>query len=232
MHLLIKGDARRLPVDPKAIDAIVSDPPYGIRYSPGGGGRGWTNGVKTFSGNNLIINDDKPFDPSLWLNFPIVVLWGANHFADKLPARATWFVWDKRQDGLTNDFADCEMAWCSVGGPARMFRYLWCGAFKAGEHGWQRHHPTQKPIALMRWCIQKLKLKPNSLILDPYCGSGSTGIAALQEGHRFIGIDLDGNYVRIAKRRIERPHSHIPRPAREEHHPLFDRLESPSEPPH
>lgn len=218
-YLLIHGDARRLPIDPKSIDAVVTDPPYGIRYSPAAGGNGWAQ--KSFHGPDLVRGDDVHFDPTPWLDFPSVILWGANHYADQLPARASWLIWDKRQEGLTNDFADCEMAWCSRGGPARMFRHLWYGAFRASERGNTRQHPTQKPVIVMRWCIKHLKLEPNSLILDPYLGSGSTAIAAIQEGHRFIGLDIERKYVAIAQRRLERPHAPIPRPGKPESYPLF-----------
>ena len=116
-----------------SIDAVVTDPPYGIGYNPGDGGSPWTNGVKSFSGRNLITGDNKPFDPSHLLTFRSIILWGANHYADKLPPISSWFIWDKRYDGVSNDFADCEMAWCSLGSPARVFRHVWQGAFRASE---------------------------------------------------------------------------------------------------
>ena len=195
---LINADCREvLPLLPK-VDAVVTDPPYGISYSPAGGGRGWSK--KTFVGTDLVYGDDKPFDPTEILKFETVVLWGANHYADRLPPRDSWLVWDKRCPGLVNDFADCEMAWCSVGGPARVFRHLWNGAFRASEKHTQRVHPTQKPIEVMRWCLEQL---PDSkTILDPFMGSGTTGVACVKLGRKFIGIEIDPGYFDIACKRI------------------------------
>ena len=184
------------------VDCVITDPPYGIRYSPGDGGSGWTKGVKTFSGNNLVTGDNQDFDPRPFLGFDNLVLWGANHYADKLSPKSSWLVWDKRQDGLSNDFADCEMAWWSKGGPARMFRHLWCGAFRASERGNTRVHPTQKPIVLMEWCI-KLCTTESDTILDPFMGSGTTGVAAVRMGRKFIGIEIERKYFDIAVKRIE-----------------------------
>ena len=183
-------------------DAVVTDPPYGIGYSPGGGGKGWTNGVKTFSGKDIIIGDKEPFDPAplLALRVPCI-LWGANHYADKLPAKDSWLIWDKREGFCQNDFADCEIAWFSEGGPARVFRHLWNGALRKSERGITRVHPTQKAIAVMEWCLSFL---PDArTILDPFMGSGTTGVACVKLGRKFTGIELDPDYFDIACKRIE-----------------------------
>jgi site-specific DNA-methyltransferase (adenine-specific) len=235
-YLLIYGDSRRLPINLASVDAIVSDPPYGIGYRHSGGtnssgysrnGRG-----KCVSNTDSIIGDDKPFDPRSWLGIPCL-FFGAQYFFDRLPMGGSWLAWDKAATGGPADvFTDCDFAWCSVSRIKRnIFRYTWKGAscVKADEHNGTgqviRVHPSQKPIVLMRWCIQKLDLKPNSLIFDPYMGSGSTGVAALAEGHRFVGIEIDRRYCVIAQRRITRPHARPIRPAREEVHPLFDQTE-------
>ena len=63
-------------------------------------------------------------------------------------------------------------------------------------------HPTQKPIELMRWCLQRLNLAPDALVLDPFCGSGTTGVACMLDGHRFLGIERESSYCEIARRRI------------------------------
>ena len=178
-------------------------PPYGIRYSPGDGGRGWTGGVKTFSGVNLITGDDRPFDPAplLALGVP-TILWGANHYADRLPPRPSWLIWNKR-DGLTsNDFADCEMAWSSTRSPARLFSHRWNGAFRDSERGNKRVHPTQKPVHLMIWCLKQLGLPPGSMVLDPYAGSGTTGVACIKAGLKAILIESEARYIPIIHRRL------------------------------
>jgi site-specific DNA-methyltransferase (adenine-specific) len=217
-YLLIHGDARKLPVDPRSIDAVVSDPPYGM---------GWNTNSKRFTGGHQkqgegrddwgqIANDDKPFDPGPWLFYPKVLLFGANHYASRLPVGTT-LVWIKRSDHTFGTFlSDAEVAWMKGGHGVYCFRSL--EMFVINQN---RNHPSQKPVSLIRWCIQKLKLEPGSLILDPYCGSGTTLIAAVQLGHRAIGIDIDRRYIEIARRRLERPHAPIQRPGRPESYPLF-----------
>jgi site-specific DNA-methyltransferase (adenine-specific) len=220
-YLLINGDSRRLPIDLATVDAIVADPPYGIGYQHSGGGKSIHRNRRRNS-RMPIIGDDQPFDPSPWVVLPCV-FWGANH-TDGFSG-GSWLAWDKSvSKGPADSFADCEFAWTNAVGVKRnIFRYLWKGvvSVKAGESNGQRFHPTQKPIALMRWCIRLLKLPPNSLILDPYAGVGSTIIAALAEGHRAIGIEIDPSYCAIARRRLDHPHAAVPRPGRVEHHPLF-----------
>lgn len=185
------------------IAAVVTDPPYGIRYSPGGGGSPWTGGVKTFAGNDLLLGDDQPFDPAplLALGVP-TILWGANHYADKLPPRSSWLVWDKRDGSTSNDFADCEMAWLSSGSPARLFSHRWQGAFRDSERGKKRVHPTQKPVQLMIWCLKQLALPPGSIVLDPYAGSGTTGVACIKAGLRCILIEKDSRYIPVIHHRL------------------------------
>lgn len=199
--VLYLGDCRGIvPGVDTADAAVVTDPPYGIGYSPGDGGKGWTNGRKSFSGTDLVKGDSESFDPSPWVTFDEAVLWGGNHYAARLPSSPTWLVWDKRIDGLSNDFADCELAWTNLGGPARVFRHLWCGAFRKSERGEDRVHPTQKPVALMDWCLGLVR---SQAILDPYMGSGTTGVACARLGKRFIGMELDPKHFATACRRID-----------------------------
>lgn len=199
-----------LPDIRKQVDAVVSDPPYGIGYAHGGGGRS-----KKWQRKNLkpIHGDDQPFDPAPWLTFKNVLLWGADHFRKRLPDGGTLLAWDKAVGvGVKDNFIDAEFAWCNKRCPRNVFRFLWKGLLidhpstegRTGAHGVTRHHPSMKPIALMRWCIDHFKLPPGSLILDPYLGSGSTGIAAVTMGHRFIGIEIDEDYFAIACARIEK----------------------------
>src|SRR5690606_34818674 len=107
--------------------------------------------------------------------FPRVVLFGANHFASRLPPTPTWLVWDKRRGTGSDSQADCEIAWSNLGGPARLFSHLWRGAIRDSERGVKRVHPTQKPVALMRWCLEQAR--PSGIVLDPFLGSGSTLVA-------------------------------------------------------
>jgi site-specific DNA-methyltransferase (adenine-specific) len=154
-----------------------------------------------------VAGDDKPFDPAPLLGFKQVILWGANHFCDKLPGRPHWLIWDKREGTTQDDNADCELAWTNLKGPARIHRQLWRGMCRKGEeniaagrNSW-RLHPTQKPIDLMSWCISQAGM-PHTVI-DPYMGSGSTGVAAVRLGLKFIGVEVDEEYFEIACGRIE-----------------------------
>jgi len=136
--------------------------------------------------------DDEPADMS-WLpgyGVPAIV-WGGNYF--DLPPTRCLLVWDKNNDG--RDFAEFEMAWTNLDSVARIFRMRPMGM----DGG--KVHPTQKPIELMRWCVDKVPSAQT--VLDPFMGSGTTGIAAVKLGRRFIGIEIDQRYFDIACRRIE-----------------------------
>lgn len=202
-HRLILGDCREI-APSLEYDSVCGDPPYGIGYSPGGGGGGikrkdGSRYAKTFSGDNLVIGDNEPFDPSPWIDRPCI-LWGGNHFASRLPDSASWLIWDKRRGTSTNDFADCEMAWTNLGGVARVLPHMWNGMLKDSERGVQRFHPTQKAIAVMEWAIGFL---PPGVILEPWLGSGTTIVACERMGRKGIGIELDPGYFDIACRRVE-----------------------------
>lgn len=202
---LILGDCREILPTLQGVDAVVSDPPYGIAFSHGGNDNSGIGKGKyaTKFAKVTTEGDDVPFDPSPYLQAaPVAIMWGGNHFANMLPATASWLVWDKRAASQhTNDFADCELAWTNRKGVARMFRHQWDGMMKASERGESRVHPTQKPVALMEWC---LRLLPDAqTILDPFMGSGTTGVACAKLGRKFIGVEIDPGYFDIACRRIE-----------------------------
>jgi site-specific DNA-methyltransferase (adenine-specific) len=187
------------------LDAIITDPPYGIKYSPAAGGRGafGGNAHKKFTGKDLVRGDDRPFDPKHLLDLaPTVILWGANHYADKLPSSAKWLVWDKHLMETGLSFAEAEMAWSNCKGNVRVFRHLWNGVAKQSECGESRDHPTQKPIALMKWCIQVAGLP--RLICDPYMGSGTTGVAAVYMQCGFIGVEIEPRHFNVSVRRIRK----------------------------
>jgi len=189
-------------------DAICADPPYGISYSRGAGGVGF-GGRRRYEStpDSLpeIAGDSEPFDPAPMLAASVpTILWGANHYADKLPPSARWLVWDKRRGTAVNDFACCEMAWTNIKGPARVLPHLWNGGVRDSERGVPRVHKTQKAIAVMEWCIGFL---PNAeTILDPFMGSGTTGVACVNLGRSFIGIEQDADYFDICVKRITDAH--------------------------
>lgn len=183
-----------------SVDAVVTDPPYGIAWETNYAEKGMSNAAQ--SGNYApVIGDGQPFDPSPFLGFPVVVMFGANHFANRLPPSAGWIIWDKR-DGVTpNDQSDCEMAWTNQDRAARIHRHLWMGMIKASERDSRRVHPVQKPVSLMAWILENYT-SPSDTILDPFMGSGTTGVACVQTGRNFIGIEIDPGYFAIAQKRI------------------------------
>lgn len=193
---LILGDCREvLPTLKKVNVAVVSDPPYGMdwnadhtRFTGGQGGqkrRTWAS----------INNDDTPFDPTIWLSFQEVIMWGSNHFWHRLP-KGTTLVWIKRSDaGFGTFLSDAEIAWQKSGHGVYCKRDLTLQGESAN-----RVHPTQKPVDLMRWCVERTKAET---VLDPYCGSGTTGVACVKLGRKFIGIEIESKYFDIACRRIE-----------------------------
>ena len=184
-----------------SVDAVITDPPYGIDYNPKQYKR-WNGETSPFE---KLIGDESEFDPSPLLNFRNVVLWGANNFANKLP-RGGWLCWDKR----TNERADnmigspFELAWTNNQKTYKMLRLQHGGVINADSttgNNQKRLHPTQKPIALMEWCI-KLFTNEGDTILDPFMGSGTTGVACARLNRNFIGIEINPQYFEIAQRRI------------------------------
>lgn len=189
--------------------AVVSDPPYGIAFAHGGNNNSGIGGGRyaTKFAKVAIAGDERPFDPSPLISVGSQhILWGGNHFADRLPASSCWLSWDKRAaSGHSNDFADCELAWTDLDRVARVFRHHWDGMMKASERGQPRVHPTQKPIALMEWCVRMIDA--DLAIVDPFMGSGTTGVACAKMGRSFIGIEIDEGYFDIACERIRKAYA-------------------------
>lgn len=184
---------------PASVQACISDPPYGVSFVTGSsfnryGGNTKHHGVK-------IAGDDKPFDPAPFLGFPVVVLFGANNYADKLPASRGWIFWHKRPGMKRNDFGDGEIIWTNQDHVIRYIRHMWNGVLRDSEVGAEHYHPTQKPVSLMAWLLQEYT-KPGDTIFDPYMGSGTTGVACVQSGRNFIGCEIDPKYFAIAEKRI------------------------------
>jgi len=191
---LICGDCREVLPTLGRVDAVVTDPPYGISWKHGAG-----PATRFPRFQDVIEGDDRPFDPAPFLRFPEVILWGANHYADRLPSSARWLIWDKKCGVKEDSYSDGEIAWSKTGGSVRIYRHLWNGLL-AHEHGERRLHVMQKPIELMIWCIRWTE---GRTILDPFMGSGTTGVAAVKLGRRFIGIEIEPKYFDIACRRIQ-----------------------------
>lgn len=194
---LILGDcADVLPTLPKA-ELVIVDPPYGIGEAAGKNvSRGLLALAKDYGNDQW---DDAPLDAArlalVLAAAPKVILWGGNYYG--LPAASKWLVWDKQING---DFADCELAWTNLPGAVRIFRHMWNGMLRDSERG-PRVHPTQKPIALMRWCLQQAG-NPASVI-DPCMGSGPVGIACSELRIPYVGIEREPRYYEIACERIE-----------------------------
>lgn len=203
---LYLGDCREILPTLGKVDAVVTDPPYGMNYgSITGGMKGRSKTAPSKLARN-IVGDDQPFDPAPLLQHGVVILWGANHYASRLPDARCWFVWDKRDGGAPDDHADIELAWTNLSAPARLHRQLWRGMVRAGEEniacGQERVHPTQKPVALMSFCLERARLVAGAKIIDPYMGSGTTGVAAVRRNFKFIGIEIEPKYFDVACRRI------------------------------
>lgn len=204
---LYLGDCREIaPTLPRPA-AVISDPPYGMaadtdytRFSGGSTRRGKS------TRHAPIINDAQPFDARWMVEFDRVILWGLNHFPDSLQPGAA-LVWDKRNDGAEGTFlSDAEVAWMKGRRGVYVFRHVFAGSARALDAGMDPYaaavHPTQKPVALMRWCIEQAQVPAGGTILDPYMGSGSTGVAAVQMRHPFVGIEIEEQYFDVACRRI------------------------------
>lgn len=196
------------------IDACVTDPPYGINFRWKGSNRSnRKTGLDWAPGSDVnkkqpkwenIHGDDKLFDASVWIQFPEVILWGANNYAGLPPSRR-WLIWDKRKDTTADYHGDAEMAWTNLDGVIRVHRQVWRGIVREGEENVgnsAKLHPTQKPVALMLWCLSFLQ--KSKTILDPYMGSGTTGVACVRTGRNFIGIEKEPKYFQIAVDRIKR----------------------------
>ena len=192
------GDCREILPTLGRVDAVVTDPPYGIgESSKNFASRGKIASADKYDKSDW---DNKPCDPLIlkWIlnNSKEQIIWGGNYFG--LPGTSCFLVWDKM--GPANDFADCELAWTNLPRAVRRIRFLWNGCMRM-ERDVAREHPTQKPIEVMRWCLGFL---PNArTVLDPFMGSGTTGVAAVKLGRKFIGIEIEPKYFDIACRRIE-----------------------------
>lgn len=197
---LVNGDClEALPIE---ADAIITDPPYGMD---------WDTDSTRFSGPTVrgpgrdrerIHGDAEPFDPSPWLNYPAVVMFGANHYAQRLPVGTT-LVWLKRLDAAFGSFlSDAEIAWMKGGHGVYAYRKCFPHAAKTTEAG-DSIHPSQKPVALMAWVMERAKVPVGATVCDPYMGSATTAIACLRTGRNFVGYEKDPKHFLTACARLE-----------------------------
>jgi site-specific DNA-methyltransferase (adenine-specific) len=190
---------KRLPTN--SVELIITDPPYGIKVAKNGfvggnnlcestdyGKQGWDCKIPSKEVFNEMLRVSKN-----------QVIFGGNYFVEYLKNSPCWIVWDKDNTG---NFADCELAWTSFSSSVRKFKFRWNGMIQEDmKYKEKRFHPTQKPVALFRWIIKQYS-KVNSLILDPFLGSGTTAIACKQLNRRFLGFEIDPKYVGIANKRL------------------------------
>jgi DNA modification methylase len=191
---LILGDCRDILPTLGPVDAVVTDPPYGIgrdgqkRTTGGNGGRK----ACEFKGWDGARPSDETF-AAIVSAAPRVAVWGGNYFADLLPPTSKWLSWGK---GQRINQSDAELAWTSLSGALRVFTLNRAEIAKDGAV-----HPTQKPVRLMEWTLEQIGAV--GVVADPFMGSGSTGVACVRRGCSFIGIERESTYFDIACRRIE-----------------------------
>lgn len=206
---VIIGDCRLLLADCmdilptlEKVDAVVTDPPYGIKVDSTmakQSGQQYGNAAAQKSTYMATEWDEEPLPGELLKmvlqSAPKIILWGGNYFA--LPPTSCWLIWDKENG--QNNFADCEMAWTNLPKAVRLKRHMWNGMLRKNGEG-RCGHPTQKPVEVMTWCLEQA---PDAkAILDPFMGSGTTGVACVKMGRKFIGIEREPEYFEIACRRI------------------------------
>lgn len=176
-----------------SVDAVITDPPYGLGKlldSPGPGEWAglWRNGAPEW---------DKEIHAGALEAVrvaKIAIVWGGNYYP-LAPTRG-WLIWDKMQE---HSSGHAELAWTNIDQPIRTFRLSRVEAYSTMN----KQHPTQKPVSLMRWCLDMAKVPQGATVLDPFMGSGTTGVACMQTGRNFIGCEIDPGYFAIAKKRIE-----------------------------
>jgi site-specific DNA-methyltransferase (adenine-specific)/modification methylase len=211
---LYLGDCREILPALGKIDATVTDPPYGIDYRPSARKAFTTpvygTGEVCDAKWQPIEGDDRPFNPADFLLGDEQIFFGANYFPQSLPGPGSWIVWDKKCGGFENwTGADCELIWHSASTQApRIHRQLWMGSIRDGHRTPDQktnpasNHPTEKPVFLLTELLKRLSVKA-ATILDPFMGSGTTGVAAVKLGRKFIGIEIEPKYFEIACRRIK-----------------------------
>lgn len=197
---LYQGDCRDIVPYLEPVDLVLTDPPYGIGEAAG---KNKTRGTKKAPAKNYGSYDwdNEPIAQSVinaFITQPAIIF-GGNYYS--MPPSSCWFVWNKE---TTGDFADCELAWTNLPGAVRKVNHLWNGfARKYVEERW---HCTQKPLAVMEWCIRQAESKLKKTVytvLDPFAGSGTTLVAAKNMGKKAIGVELEKDYCEIIVKRLK-----------------------------
>lgn len=185
------------------VDAVVTDPPYGIGQDKGFGGFGGFGtpiARRQYQGEWDNDRPSKECFEAILATSNCAVIFGGNYFTDILPVGRHWFVWDKKNTMPT--FSDCELMWTNIDRKSvKLLTYEFNGLIGKRE---ARVHPTQKPYEVMRWCIERLPKDSGKTICDPFMGSGTTGVACVKLGRKFIGIEIDEGYFNIACERIQK----------------------------
>ena len=179
-----------------SVDLVLTDPPYGIYSNKKA--TGFSKKRVDWGLAKKKKKVTKEYFDEIFRIGKNQVIFGAQYYIDYLKPTKEMWLWDKKTG--KNYFADGELIWTSYRGTIRIFQHQWCGCFKASERGVKAQHPTQKPIAVMEWCLRKSK--EGDTVLDPFMGSGTTGVACKNLNRNFIGIELDEEYFEIAKARI------------------------------
>jgi DNA modification methylase len=197
---LYLGDCREILPGLGKVDTCITDPPYGIDYGKAGGfsaSHGWSDNREKVEWDR--VRPEKEVFDILLKCADDFIIWGGNYFTDYLPPSMRWLVWDKVQRGFS--LADCEFAWTNQKKASRVFSYARGNESGFAPRGadWPNAHPTQKPIGVMKWAIEFTK----GTVIDPFMGSGSTGVACVKLGRKFVGIEMEPSYFDIACRRIE-----------------------------
>lgn len=194
-------------------DLVLTDPPYGINaanYKRGGTKHG--NSLAKSRDYGYADWDKKPPSKEYFREMIRLggeqIFFGGNYFANHLPPSPSWIVWDK--DNGNNDYADCELIWTSHKKAVRKVKWKWHGMFQENmKNKEKRVHPTQKPLGVMLWILERYS-NPTDLILDPFCGSGTTCVAVKLLGRNYIGIDISEEYCEIARARLRAVDTGVP----------------------
>jgi len=188
------GDCREVLPLIGNVDAVITDPPYGIGMDGGNVGYKGHNNLEKLGWDKA--PPERDLIEMVVAAGSCAILWGGNYF--DLPPSRGWLLWDKGAGFKGRSYAEAEMAWTSMDTNVRIFQ--WDPLARGDYRG--KEHPTQKPIALMEWCIKQAG--DPATILDPFMGSGTTGVAAVQMCRQFIGIERERKYFDIACERIAR----------------------------
>ncbi len=196
---------RRFP--DKFFDLAIVDPPYG-GVTQGGYMTNKMGGGVARNRNDYHLSlwqcerPNKAYFEELQRVSKNQIIWGGNYYASLLPDSQCWIVWDKEKPENIS-FADCELAWTSFDLASRIFKFAWNGMLQGDmKHKEYKIHPTQKPVKLYEWLIGKYA-KDGDLILDTHVGSASSLIACHNTHHKFVGFELDKEYYRLAKKRLD-----------------------------